>query len=316
MTINIAIAVAEGLVMAADSASQIHVTTPQGATTLAVTYNSAEKLTGLGNLPIAAMVHGIGAIANRSILSLLREFEFEYFVDESAPGDTDDERLAVSAVCDALADFIDTRYTAAFPPQRPAALPPTAKWPPVLGIEVGGYSPRQFFPEVFEIQFPGKKINQKHPMQGKPQGSGSISWWGEGQSIMRLVMGFNAAHYDQVYEAVRAGTLTLADGTRPAVIHNVKPSEVLQPLAPLLQMPLMLDGMPLQDAAEFAEFLGQVAIGYDRFKMGPQAVGGHLDVLAIQPEGLSWYKRKPFMEKMARARSQFYPQDRRSDAHE
>ncbi len=68
------------------------------------------------------------------------------------------------------------------------------------------------------------------------------------------------------------------------------------------QQPANIDGMPLQDAVEFADYLGNVVIGYDRFTIGPPSVGGCLDVLAIQPEGLSWYRRKEFATQMAQAR--------------
>jgi len=70
----------------------------------------------------------------------------------------------------------------------------------------------------------------------------------------------------------------------------------------IIEMPHNLDGMPLEEAVEFADYLGMVAVGFDRFTIGPPAIGGEVDVLAIQPEGLSWYRRKKFAAQMAIAR--------------
>jgi hypothetical protein len=58
------------------------------------------------------------------------------------------------------------------------------------------------------------------------------------------------------------------------------------------QMPTPIASMPLQDAIEFTEYLGQVACRYDRFKMGPAGVGGPLDVLVLRDGERIWVRRK------------------------
>jgi hypothetical protein len=83
---------------------------------------------------------------------------------------------------------------------------------------------------------------------------------------------------------------------------QISPEDALRPLAGLETISHRLEGLPLQEAVEFADWLGNVAIGYDKSTEGPPFVGGDLDVLAIQPEGLTWYRRKPFAAKMAEAR--------------
>ena len=101
----------------------------------------------------------------------------------------------VSDVADALADFIDARYSAANwgnIPQMQAGLPPQP-WPPPLGVVVGGYSPHEFFPEVYEIVFPGKRVGLKHPPSNMPRSTSSMTFWGQTAALARLVAGANVA---------------------------------------------------------------------------------------------------------------------------
>jgi hypothetical protein len=58
------------------------------------------------------------------------------------------------------------------------------------------------------------------------------------------------------------------------------------------QMPTPIDSLPLQDAIECTEYLGEVACGYDRFKLGPTGVGDDLDVLVLRPDAREWVCRK------------------------
>lgn len=307
--------------MAADSVSQMQ----QGGAVIS-THSSVEKLTEIDKLPIAAMVHGIGAIEKRSIVSLIREFEFD-----QRKNNQQFQQSTVAQVTNALADFIEQRYNAAQwgpPPQiqTPEGVIQVAPWPPVLGIVVGGYSPGQFFPEVYLIRFPGKQVTQAHPAPGLAQGDSSITWWGVEGPLRRLVLGYdmevlNHAYMQHVQEVQQAHAAAQAQaaqqGTQPPQGAPVAqggvgqpppppipppPGVALGPLAPFIGMPTNIEGMPLQDAVEFADYLGNVVLGYDRFTIGPPSVGGCLDVLAIQPEGLSWYRRKEFASRMAQAR--------------
>jgi len=299
MTINIAVAVAEGLVMAADSMTAVNL--PNGS--VLKNYPTGEKLTELADLPIAAMVWGRGAIENRSIISLIREFEFDSLRSgkKTAPSKVPD-------VAGALADFIAKKYDVANWGTQPQPQPgqPPQPWPPSLGVVVGGYSPGEFFPQVYEILFPGKQVNCKHPLKDKPPGSPSVTWWGAAMPLNRLVLGFDLNELTQAYEQVKNPAYQArlkAAGQPIPTVPSAPPNTCLPPLASLVGMKVVLDYMPLQEAIEFAEYLGEVTIGFSRFTWGVQIVGGRLDILAIQPEGLSWYKRKRFAAKMAEARS-------------
>jgi hypothetical protein len=321
MTINIAIAVSEGLVMAADSMTQVNARNNQ----YMKSYPTAEKLTELGGLPMAVMASGIGALSQRSIMSLIREFEFEKLrtqddgsimlsAMEPAQGAAAEEALlqpTVHAVATELGRFIAPRYNAVdWGPQVPTPPGVVVPWPPTLSIVIGGYSPENFFPEVFEVAFPAGNVNQKHPIPGAPEGSPSISWWGVGVSLNRLLLGFDLAELNGAHqlltqhpEVLRNAGVRVPEGDLTGI---PAPNACLGPLMELAKMRVVLDYMPLQEAVEFAEYLGQVAIGYSKFSAGVQIVGGELDVLAIQPEGLSWYKRKEFVANMASARKKVF----------
>jgi len=297
MTINIAVAVAEGLVMAADSWTQMS----DAAGNVSTTHSSTEKVTELGNRQIAVMIHGLGSIQNRSILSLIREFEFIEYAKK--PCEIDGWTVHESST--KLAEFIESRYSTQFPP--PAAGATDDRLP--LGLVVGGYSPGEFFPEVVEIRFPGPTVERVLPdpdLAIRPSGGWYVDFWGIRTSLKRLLYGFDLESLEQGFrflewaEKERAGGRTDLGHIPPP--PNLRPVDAIGPLGLLQTIDHRLDGMPLQEAVEFADFLGTVAIGYDKFSKGQRSVGGDLDVLAIQPDGLCWYRRKSFADQMAKAR--------------
>jgi hypothetical protein len=305
VTINIAIAVSEGLVMAADSLSQI-----SHRDTVHSLHQSVEKITEIRARPIAVMINGLGEIEKRTIISLIREFEFENYHIPGAPIRT----WSVSSLASNLLAFLAPRYNAAFP-----FVPGVGSDErPELGVIVGGYSPAKFFPEVYLVDFPAGVVQTIIPTDaGLPRGEELIKYWGHDGALERIYRGYDAA-------AIRDGAAILAIRTRAendgrdfreqpytadeiAGILASSPdtaSDLITELQalPLLRMQHRLRGMPLQEAVEFADYFGQTAVGYDRFCVGSPAVGGDLDVVAIQPDGLHWYRRKRFLKKMAAAR--------------
>jgi len=297
MTINIAVAVAEGLVMAADSWTQMS----DDAGNVSTTHSSTEKVTELGNRQIAVMIHGLGSIQNRSILSLIREFEFIEYGKNPCEIDT----WTVQQSSENLAVFIESRYAVQFPPPAPGA-PDTR---PVLGLIVGGFSPGEFFPEVVHVEFPGPTVTREHPGPDPtltPDGGWYVDFWGVRTALKRLLYGFNLDSLEMGYRFLewaererQGGRADLAHFPAPPPLRPVDAIGLYEPFETINHR---LDGMPLQEAVEFADFLGTVAIGYDKFSKGQRSVGGDLDVLAIQPDGLCWFRRKAFASEMAKAR--------------
>jgi hypothetical protein len=297
VTINIAVAVAEGLVMAADSWTQMS----DDAGNVSTTHSGTEKVTELGNRQIAVMIHGLGSIQNRSILSLIREFEFIEYAKQPCAIDG----WTVFESSEKLAAFIESRYSAAYP--APAAGENESR--PSLGLIVGGFSPGEFFPEVVSVKFPGPAVKREHPgadLTAKPSGGWYVDFWGMRAALKRLLFGFDLQSLESAFNFLQwaeterqRGRTDLGHIPAPPAIS---PTAALGTLAPLEIIDHRLDGMPLQEAVEFADFLGTVSIGYDKFSKGQRSVGGHLDVLAIQPDGLCWVRRKSFADQMARAR--------------
>ena len=81
MTICVSVRVAEGLVLAADSAVMLmgSVKTPQGqAVGVVQTFAFANKVARVHDYPVGVMTWGAGSISDRSIQSLIMEFEYNY----------------------------------------------------------------------------------------------------------------------------------------------------------------------------------------------------------------------------------------------
>jgi hypothetical protein len=316
VTINIGIAVSEGLVMAADSLTRME---DRNGEFISI-HNTGEKITEIRGRSIALMIHGLGEIGKRTIISLVREFEFKEYEKTGCPI----RNWTVEELCSNLHAFINARYRKEFPNPDSNLSDPDGSLSddtkPGLGIVVGGYSPNEFFPELIELQFPTRK---RHPdglvrvlprQSDRPTGEAHIGFWGHTKAIEQLIHGYHAESID---EAIAVCTTVDRlrqepkskqefDGLPVNIKRLARPPEKLPgdiaSIALLLGMETRLEGMPLQEAVEFAEYLGNVAIGYDRFSRGTPTVGGELDVVAIQPNGLHWHKRKPFLVDMAEAR--------------
>lgn len=57
-------------------------------------------------------------------------------------------------------------------------------------------------------------------------------------------------------------------------------------------LPLIFNGMPLQDGIDFAEYCVQVVIGRYRFGPGAPLCGGDIDVAVIRPNSFKWSRHK------------------------
>lgn len=290
--------------MAADSLSQI----AAGESDVQALHQSVEKITEIRGRSIAVMINGLGEIEKRTIISLIRQFEFDEYQKESTPIRT----WTVSALTSSLFAFLQKKYNDALAESTER---------PSLGVIVGGYSPGQFFPELFEIDCAEDIIRPIVPSDsGPPKGDERIKYWGQTVALERIYRGYDPTALNEGLAVARLKNRLAESGKHIKEISTdevrklleevlAKPSDEdvligdrMRSLGSSMEMQHRLRGMPLQEAVEFADFLGQTAIGYDRFCQGNPSVGGKLDVVAIQPDGLHWYRRKPFLKKMARAR--------------
>jgi hypothetical protein len=265
MTICVGVRVAEGLVLAADSAVVLQGVAkgPQGRpqSVLLQTFAYGNKVARVKDYPIGVMSWGLGSIEARSIPSLIMEFEHGYADLQSNP------RYSVRKVADDLLSFIKTRYVAAFPKPTPLQ---------GLGMYVGGFSAEEFFSSQYVCQLPrDHDWTALHPDRKDGSKQFGASWWGQEEPLARLFRGVSGP---AIQELVRRG----AD---KAIVEKWVTDGVAA-------QRLVFDGMPLQDAVDFAEFAVQVTIGSFRFAAGPPLVGGEIDIAVLRPGTFQWARRK------------------------
>jgi hypothetical protein len=262
MTICVSVRVAEGLVLAADSATilQGDIVGPDGTTQrqLLQTFNYATKVAQVGGFPMGVMTWGLGSIASRSIQSLVMEFEFQY---EPRPP------FVVETVANDLLTFIMARYDAAIPTPTPMH---------TLGLFVGGYSDGEFFSSQFSVELPAQRAWTKvRPDSAPDVPDFGSNWFGASDALQRLILGFDPPALEKL----------VARGVDRGLVQAwVDAHEA--------SLPIIFDGMPLQDAIDFAEWATAVVIGRWRFGMGAQLVGGDVDVAVIRPRSFQWAQRK------------------------
>lgn len=247
--------------MAADSATilQGDVETPTGIQRqLIQTFDYATKVAQVGSYPMGVMTWGLGSISSRSIQSLVMEFEFDYIPTG---------KFRVEKVAEDLLAFIMARYDAAIPSPTPLE---------TLGLFVGGYSDGEFFSSQYSVELPAQRAWQAvrpDVAPGKPDFG--AHWFGATDALQRLILGFDPPSLEKL------------------VARGVDPKSVQAWVdAHDASLPLVFDGMPLQDAIDFAEWATTVVIGRWRFGLGAQLVGGDVDIAVIRPRSFHWAQRK------------------------
>ena len=264
MTICVSVRIPEGLVLAADSMVSLEgtVDTPQGRQTrIYQTFEFANKVTQFKDYPIGLMSWGIASISDRSIQSLIMEFEHDYLSLEK------NESYTVKEIADDLLKELKRKYEAAYSS--------SAKRPP-LGLYIGGYSARQFFSDQYQYEFP-RSSDWEVVRQNKPNGSPSFGadWFGQTDALRRLIKGYNAKALGELVKR----------GVDKTIIQKWVDDNVAE-------LPLIFDGMPIQDAVDFANYAVQVTIGCFRFAAGPPLCGGNIDIAVITPAAFHWAQRK------------------------
>ena len=94
-------------------------------------------------------------------------------------------------------------------------------------------------------------------------------------ALVRLVNGFDPAALNQL----------VVRGADAAIVQQWVNDRVAE-------LPLVFDGMPLQDAIDFADYAVRVVIGRYRFAQGAQLCGGDVDIAVITPSAFRWAQKK------------------------
>jgi len=266
--------------LAADSTATVQgwLGQPAGQPQILKTYDHARKLSHLKDYPIGTLTWGTSLIGSRSVESLIKEFEYTLpSVQEEqekmkeirkARGQVPEEdrfTYSVRKISTDVLAHVASYYKAEFEdaPEKPP-----------LGILVSGYSSGQFFPEQWGLDIPGSSelVELRPDQNGKP--NFGANWFGVTDAINRLHKGLDDRAILKVAELLK-----------------MSPEEALKLFADL-EYPVVFDGMPLQDAVDYATYLVNVVIGRFRFVVGAPLCGGEVDVAVITPDAFTWVQRK------------------------
>lgn len=264
MTIIASVKARDGIVLATDSMSQLTASNKAGQVGVIKTYSNAKKLFRIRELNMGVMSFGLGNIGTRSIENLILEFSRtlnDYVV----------EPYTVEAVSNGLYKFITGVYNDAF---KDIALEKKRKQLR-LGFFIGGYSPDSFLAEEWEFELPDVKENRRV----RPLEKLGSSWRGIPVPFARLYNGFDT----RICEALKKA------GVKDEVIKDVLKVENWR-------MPIAYDGMPVQDAINFAVYILETTIGAASFEIGAApSCGGPIQVAVILPDkGWHWVKEPEY----------------------
>jgi hypothetical protein len=183
------------------------------------------------------------------------------FMRDFSPGGAN----TVKGVTDSLYEYIKTAYDTEF-----HELPSEQK--PILGFYVAGYLQNQPFAEEWEFLIP----KDMEPREVRDEDEFGASWRGIDRPFTRLYYGFDSMIRGMLRE------LGLDD-------------ETIRNLLDGFQASLVFDGMPVQDAINFATFILRTTIGMSTFEAGPPACGGPLQVAVILPDmTFQWVSEQTF----------------------
>lgn len=264
MSICVSVKVGEGLVLAADSTSVITGTQPDGQVGVLNIYEYARKLCQVKDYPLGAMSWGIGSIGARSIESLIAEYS------NTLPQVKEKPEYKAKELADNLFDFVKQRYDGVL-----AERSSNSQIGPPLGLFMGGFSAGKFFPETYNALLPVERaLKEGRPDREDGNPNFGANWYGQTDAIVRWHLGFAPELADSLIKQ--------KGWTKEDVDTFVKQ----------FQYPVAFDGMPLQDAIDFADYLVRLVIGRFRFVLGVPTCGGPVDIAVLTPGQFTWVRRK------------------------
>jgi hypothetical protein len=281
MSIAVLIGVHDGLVLAADSASTLSMAPmpgaviPGGGAMVGNVYDNANKIFNLvKGQPIGCITFGSGNIGNASIGTLIKDLRKE-LTDTPEKWEFDATKYTMEAVANILAKFLGTECE---------KLEQPAKVTTNLGFLLGGYSKPGALGESWSVEIQQgipqapKKLRQDHEV--------GLSWGGATEVLQRIVVGYSPALIPRLAQVMQPPQ-------NPAVLA----SQLGPVLAATLQANIVFAPMPIQDVIDLARFLVHASIMFTRFSLGPNIVGGPIEVAAItKHENFKWISRKHYYD--------------------
>jgi hypothetical protein len=284
VSIAVLVSVHDGLVLAADSASSLMLSTGP-ALGIANVYDNANKIFNIvKGYPLGCITFGTGSIGNASIGTLIKDLRAKLTDKKEAKElDFDPDGYTMEQVAGILAKFLGDECSTL---KDEASMKVTN-----VGLLVAGYSnkpKKESLGEAWSVEIiegvpkPPNKLREKDQV--------GINWGGQAEVLQRMVLGFSP----QLFQV-------LAEAGKSASGEPVTAEQIANDLSPLLmaklQAGIVYAPMPIQDAIDLGRFLVHSAIMYSRFLPGAQVVGGPIEIAAItKHEGFKWISRKHYYE--------------------
>ncbi|MEG8182877.1 hypothetical protein GZH49_30895 [Nocardia terpenica] len=267
MTVAVWVKVFDGLVLATDSATTLM--TRNGDKQV---YNNADKVFHLHRaLPVGAMTWGLGVVGPASISTLSKSFRLRLMGRDPRYKDwqLDPNTYNIREVAERAAQMFELAAN-------------DAQWttfPSGMGYFVAGYSAGCDQAEAWLLEFEDATLRPT-PYQVLRDVDYGFRAYAQPFAIERLFNG-----YDQgLQAALKASTDASAHPTIDAILR----SQEVDPVQ---------SGMPLPDAITLARFMVETTAGFARFRLGPDTVGGPVEVASINlHEGFRWISRKHYFK--------------------
>jgi hypothetical protein len=230
--------------------------------TVSKVYEDADKIFQVGTLPIGVATYGVAALQGRTIGSFIRQF-----VKDDANADL--PGLALKDVVERLRKFIFEEYVK-FAEQVHslpfADISPEQKG--VLGLIIGGFSPKSYLSELWEIVIPVHS-EKDSSRQRFAAGNFGFAWFAAADPIHRYIKGL-----DPGLSADLRAYFEKALG-RPFSEDELGE---LQGILNKHEYYIKLGGMPIQSGIACAKFLVELVLGHYRFAETHPIVGGKTKV--------------------------------------
>jgi hypothetical protein len=248
MTIIASVKVYDGIILGADSATQIMGQDANGNNVVLKTYQNAKKLFQYRDRPVGLLTYGIGNIGKKSIETLLREYDLQNTVAVSPNSD-------VEGISRDLLTFFSNAYN-----QFYGHITDESK-KPILGFYIAGYSPILALGEEWEFIIP----RDTEPKKVRERELFGSSWRGISIPFTRLYFGYD-----------------------PRVLNDLIslgiPEPQLRQIFSKYQASVIYDGMPVKDAVEFVKFILKTTIGLSSFETGAVSCSEPILIASITPK--------------------------------
>jgi hypothetical protein len=236
--------------------------------------------------PVVAMTAGLAKLNNRPIASIAGDFF-------AAQEQKTKKLVKIDKICNAFLAFMREAYEKHYKDRN---VPDVIKMAP--SFLIGGYGRDDPFPSILRINVKENKVTPAFV-----GGRTGVSWNGQSDAVERFIRGYDdEARYD-LRKKIEAGLQAHGDNLTKYFTERINaildklgatmPSEIVikPPNAPAVsigwddyRLPLDYANLPLQEAVNFVSFLVMLQAGRARFALGVPTVGGRTHVGVVTRE--------------------------------